>query len=314
MVPPSISDVDLTLLRVFRAVVRCGGFTGAQAELNIGASTISTHVARLEERLGMRLCSRGRSGFRLTPEGQRAHDAVERLFGALNAFRLDVADSRGALSGELRLALIDTLITNPSSNIHEALSRFRARGEGCTIKLDTLRPSEVETHVLNGGYDVGIGVFVKPPSQLAVRPLFEERHSLYCGKGHPLFSKRRSDAVSLSEIFASAYVDRGNLEIASARPNFGFVNRSATCASIEGIALLVLSGRFVAYLPDHYAFQWVQRGRMVALAARQLHHKAAIASIHLKRKAQPRLVAAFLDDLRAAHAHPIAASVPTRGR
>ena len=35
-----VHDVDLRLLRVFDAVVRSGGFSAAQAELNVGQSTI----------------------------------------------------------------------------------------------------------------------------------------------------------------------------------------------------------------------------------------------------------------------------------
>ena len=36
-----ISDMDLRLLRVFRAVVDCGGMAAAELELNIGTFTVS---------------------------------------------------------------------------------------------------------------------------------------------------------------------------------------------------------------------------------------------------------------------------------
>ncbi|PKO81130.1 MAG: LysR family transcriptional regulator, partial [Betaproteobacteria bacterium HGW-Betaproteobacteria-13] len=47
-----LHDVDLRLLRVFDVVVRCGGLSAAQAELNVGQSTISMQLAQLEVRLG----------------------------------------------------------------------------------------------------------------------------------------------------------------------------------------------------------------------------------------------------------------------
>ena len=59
-------DVDLKLLRVFETIVKCGGFSAAQAALNVGQSTISEQMTQLEARLGVKLCQRGRSGFRLT--------------------------------------------------------------------------------------------------------------------------------------------------------------------------------------------------------------------------------------------------------
>ena len=65
-----LETVDLRLLRLFMTIVEAGGFSAAQSELNLSLSTISTHFADLETRLGLRLCRRGRSGFQLTPEGQ----------------------------------------------------------------------------------------------------------------------------------------------------------------------------------------------------------------------------------------------------
>ena len=58
----TVTDNDLRLLRVFRAVVACGGFAAAELELNINRSTISRHIKDLETRLGVTLCRRGRAG------------------------------------------------------------------------------------------------------------------------------------------------------------------------------------------------------------------------------------------------------------
>ena len=55
-----VGDVDLRLLRVFKAVADCGGMAAAELELNIAMSTISRHVKDLEQRLGLVLCRRGR--------------------------------------------------------------------------------------------------------------------------------------------------------------------------------------------------------------------------------------------------------------
>jgi hypothetical protein len=60
-------------LRVLLAVVTHGGFTPAQIHLSVSAATISGQMAALEQRLGFRLCERGRAGFRLTEEGRAIH-------------------------------------------------------------------------------------------------------------------------------------------------------------------------------------------------------------------------------------------------
>jgi DNA-binding transcriptional LysR family regulator len=68
-----LDNIDLRLLRVFVAVVEAHGFSEAQFALNLSASTLSTHLAALERKLGGRLCDRGRGGFRLRPTRRRGN-------------------------------------------------------------------------------------------------------------------------------------------------------------------------------------------------------------------------------------------------
>ncbi|VEB41567.1 chromosome replication initiation inhibitor protein [Chromobacterium violaceum] len=58
-----VSDFDIRLLRLFRAVAECGGFSAAEGVLGISRSAISLQMGDLEKRLGIRLCQRGRAGF-----------------------------------------------------------------------------------------------------------------------------------------------------------------------------------------------------------------------------------------------------------
>jgi DNA-binding transcriptional LysR family regulator len=65
---PAIGDIELRLLRVYRAVVERGGLSAAQVELGLGLATISKHLSDLELRLGMRLCSRGQGTREVPPD------------------------------------------------------------------------------------------------------------------------------------------------------------------------------------------------------------------------------------------------------
>lgn len=82
-----IQDNDPKLLRIFSAVAECGGFSAAQAQLNMNQSAISTCMAQLEARLGMRLCNRGNAGFSLTEGGEFILLEMQRLFSAVDISR-----------------------------------------------------------------------------------------------------------------------------------------------------------------------------------------------------------------------------------
>src|ERR1700760_2738904 len=103
----NVSDLDLRLLRVFIAVVDAKGLSEAQASLNIGQPTISTHLATLEARVGFRLCERGRSGFHLTPRGEKFVAAARGLLGSVTDFATTVRNMDKTLVGNLRIGLID---------------------------------------------------------------------------------------------------------------------------------------------------------------------------------------------------------------
>jgi len=65
-----VHDVDLRLLRIFVAIVECGGLSAAESRLNIGRSTISAHLSDLEVPLVFNLCRRGGAGLELTDNGR----------------------------------------------------------------------------------------------------------------------------------------------------------------------------------------------------------------------------------------------------
>ncbi|MEM7525842.1 MAG: hypothetical protein AAF360_19225 [Pseudomonadota bacterium] len=50
----NLSDVDLRLPRIFRAIVESDGLVPAEARLNVGRSTTCAHLAELVARLSPR--------------------------------------------------------------------------------------------------------------------------------------------------------------------------------------------------------------------------------------------------------------------
>lgn len=267
-----LETVDLRLLRMFMTIVEAGGFTAAQSELNLSLSTISTHFADLEARLGVRLCRRGRSGFRLTPEGQAVYDELRRVFDTLDRFRARVRGLRDRLTGTLAIGLVDNTLTDPKAPLERVFARFTEAAPEVSLILNVRPPNELLRDVIGGQLQLAIAGFPRIVPSLVYQDLYLETNHFYCGAAHPLFGVA-DDAIDLDEIrryrlVARSYWGTRDLKI------FAIAQPRATVSDMEGAARLILSGTYLGYLPDHYAAPFVADGRLRALLPKLLSYQA----------------------------------------
>ncbi|MDP2740568.1 MAG: LysR family transcriptional regulator [Pseudorhodobacter sp.] len=292
------AGTDLTVLRVFDAVARHGGFAAAQPELNINPSTISNHIRALEARLGVRLCKRGREGFLLTEQGEIVLAAARRLFQSLDDFALDVGELRQQLVGQLRIGLVDSIVTDPGMHLAEAIARFKSQPNAVTIEITEDPPQVLQQKVRSGDRHLGIGSFPHKMAGLTYEPLYVESHSLYCADRHPLFAVPEA-RLALAAVRAEVIVSRGYWREEFVR-NLGFENIGALVYQIEPQLILILSGHYLGFLPDHYARPWVAAGRLRAIAPQAISYPCTFDLVTRRDAPTSRMIATFLDLLRAA--------------
>jgi DNA-binding transcriptional LysR family regulator len=295
-----LSDMDLRLLQVFKAVVECGGMAAAELELNIGTSTVSRHVKDLETRLGLTLCRRGRAGFALTPEGQRVYEETQRLLASVRGFRDSIDDIHARMGGQLAVAVFDKTASNPQSHIDAAIKAFVAAAPGVQLQLYVGSINAIERGVIDGSYQVGIIPAHRSSQSLVYTDLFGETMLLYCGAGHPLFGANHAalnwDAVR-GYPFAGLGYHSPNMELShQAR-----LTRSATGFDQESIATLILSGCYLGFLPDHYAQAFERQGRLQAVQPAQFRYACQFVSLVRRSPAPARAVQAFAQCLAQAH-------------
>ena len=295
-----VSDFDIRLLRIFRSVVECGGFSAAESALGIGRSAISQQMSDLEQRLGLRLCQRGRAGFALTEEGREVYQSSLQLLSALESFRTEVNGLHQHLRGELNIGLTDNLVTVPHMRITHALARLKERGPDVRIQIRMTPPSEVEQGVLDGSLHVGVVPQAGALSGLEYQALYNERSLLYCAVGHPLFyvddRELEDDRLNAQEAIAPTF--RLPPE---AQAHYQALNCTASASDREGMAFLLLTGRYIGYLPDHYASAWVQQGRLRALKADSRSYEVSLAAVTRKGRRPHLVLESFLDALAASH-------------
>lgn len=298
-----IGDMDLRLLRVFKAVVDCGGMAAAELELNIGTSTVSRHIKDLETRLGLTLCRRGRAGFALTPEGEKIYAQTSQLLAATDAFRSSVDEIHQRMGGQLQVAVFDKTASNPASHIAEAIAHFHAGAPDVGLNLHVATLTAIERGVLDGQFHVGIIPGHRASDVLDYTPLFDEHMLLYCGTHHALWNADHH-ALDWDTLAKHAFAGLGyhspNMELSQRMR----LPRRATGFDQESIATLILSGQFLGFLPDHYAESFVRRGLMQAVRPDLLNYACQFFAITRKSPQASRATRAFQACLARAHEHP----------
>lgn len=96
--------MDIDEIAAFTGVVRERSFTAAARTLGVPKSTLSERVARLEDRLGVRLVERTTRRVTTTPAGDAYFERVVRVIADLDEASAAVAESHRAVRGLIRIA------------------------------------------------------------------------------------------------------------------------------------------------------------------------------------------------------------------
>lgn len=261
-----IADVDIRLLRIFKAVVEAGGFSAAQTVLNTSTSTISLHMTELEKRLGFSLCRRGRGGFTLTDRGFLVYQRAKKLLYTLDDQFANMHSLRKQLTGKVRIGVVDSLITHPQAPLIRALQKFNSFENEVELQLLVDERSELERRVLTHDLHAAISPYVRPVSGLEFHLLLLEHHKLYCGAGHPLFGRTTQVDSSITDYPFVLRSHHGPAE----EERFTEMHVRATANNMEAMLTLLLTGQYIGLLPDHLAESYVAEDRLWQLQAPEI--------------------------------------------
>jgi DNA-binding transcriptional LysR family regulator len=95
----------LTGISVFVEAVEADGFSAAAARLNLSRSAVGKTVARLEDRLGVRLFHRTTRSQSLTEDGQAYYEHCLRALEELRAAEVMLDSGRREVAGRLRVSM-----------------------------------------------------------------------------------------------------------------------------------------------------------------------------------------------------------------
>lgn len=154
---------SLGSLDVFVRVSESRSFTAAGQQLGISASAVSKTIARLEERLSVRLFHRSTRTVNLTPEGALFPERCRRILSEVKEAEAELLQTRGTPRGKLRISLpsLGTLFM-------PKLGDFKRRYPEIELDIDY---SDRLVDVIEEGFDAVIRSGTPSDSRLVARRL-----------------------------------------------------------------------------------------------------------------------------------------------
>lgn len=181
----------------FAYVVREGSFSAAATRLGVTQSTITQHVAKLEQDVGTQLLVRGRNGVRVTRTGQEFYDLADRLV-ALDATIWEKLEGYASMkAGRIRV------IANAPQPALRIIGRFNRLFPEVNIDLGLYDWTTATGMIRNRLADVGIITDAPQSDDWDRHVLQGTRYVAYLPATHVLATR---DQVSLAELAAHTVI------------------------------------------------------------------------------------------------------------
>ena len=183
-----MSESDLAF---FVHLARRGSFVDTAREIGVTASAISRRLARMEDRLGVRLMNRTTRRVSLTGEGEAYFNKAVRLLGEIDELETSLRAGREKPSGLLR---INATFGFSRQHIAPAVSEFCQTYPEIDVQLVV---TDAPMNIVEQGFDLNIR-FGNPPSSNMIQLMLQRNRRFMCAS--PAYLDRYGAPTSLQDL------------------------------------------------------------------------------------------------------------------
>lgn len=155
------------LVETFLDLTKTMNFNHTADRLNVSQSTISSRIRVLEDQMGASLFTRGRSGAKLTPAGERFQAHAHELYNAWTRAMRDVSEAEG-FEASLYISAQLSLV---SSVFYDLIEAFDERMPSLFLKLEADYSGQIMRDLSAGEIDIGILFSPSWSPDLYIEPL-----------------------------------------------------------------------------------------------------------------------------------------------
>ncbi|MQA21625.1 LysR family transcriptional regulator [Rugamonas rivuli] len=238
---------SLSGISLFVAVAEARSFTKAGTQFGISSSAVGKSIARMEQRLAVRLFHRSTRSITLTAEGTLFLERCRRILSEVEAAEAELSELSGTPSGRLRVSTPQL-----TGLVMPTLTGFMRRYPDIALEIDL---SERMVDIIEEGYDAVIRTGSHHDSRLASRrigacPQVVVASPGYLAKhGTPSHPRELAQHHCLLHRFpASGRIERWPFKLADGEPE-PQLNERMTCSTVEAITYALLQGEGIAFLP-----------------------------------------------------------------
>jgi len=282
-------------LGVLSAVVRAGSFVRAGEALGLTQSAVSRAIARLEDRVGVRLFRRTARSISLTDEGLRFYESVAPHLAAIADATIEAGGSSTRVRGRLR---VNVDAGTAQFVLTPRLQPFLAQHPELAVEI-TVRDRMGD--LVREGFDVSIRFGIPEPSALRARLLMRTR-VITCAS--PAYLKRHGTPRHPAEIRKHQCVLMRNPATGS-HFEWEFVRgRKAVPVNVTGQLLVneagpllaaCIAGQGVAQVLELYVRAHLADGRLVQVLPEWSDETWPLYAYHHSAQLMSAKVRAFLD-------------------
>jgi len=285
-------------MEVFRRVAEAGSFSAVARETAMSQSTVSKHIAALEQRLGTKLLNRSTRQLNLTEAGKEYYHYCVRILNDFQEAEASVGKGKILPTGSLRLSS-----TAPFGRkfIIPMLADFLSKYPDITI--DYLMEDRY-IDLVKEGVDLAIRVGPLEDSSLIARKIGTSRRVVVANSAYLIkhgFPKTPTDLEQHDCLTYSLLKSPNDWFFTSAQHGDESVRVSGKfkASSNEALVEAALAGLGVATLCDWHVDEHVKRGRLTVLLKNYELTLYDINAVYPERRFVPQKVKRFIDYLRA---------------
>ncbi|AEF46423.1 transcriptional regulator, LysR family [Serratia sp. AS12] len=286
---------SLSGILAFVQVAETRSFSDAGRQLGVSSSAVGKSVARMEERLEVRLFHRSTRSVTLTAEGALFLERCRRILAEIAAAELELADTRAAPRGKLRISL--PLV---SGLMMPVLTAFMHQYPDIELDVDF---SDRLVDIVEEGFDAVVRTGEPVDSRLVSRRLGVFELVLVAS---PDYLKRRGVPEKPADLLGHACLQHkfpttGRFEPWPLRPLPGEIlpelPATMICNTTEALVQVAQAGLGIACLPDFMVQEALRRGELRRVLESCTEHQGTFRVIWPSSKYLAPKLRVFIDFL-----------------